>query len=122
MIIEEQVILIRINQGYYDNISKEKLYEVTRGIWKINPQRASDVKYAFALFKGIIKEVYQVNQWHKAGTLKYLHRDSSSFADSNRWEFEGRIANREIRSKYIGESLKDYFSKGSQNPIKYVNC
>jgi uncharacterized protein len=118
----EKVLLIRINKRYHKNISKEELYEATRGIWRINQQRASNVEYAFALFEGIIKEVYKINQWYKAGTLKYSFTDTFSFADSRRWEFEGEVADNNLRSKYIDKSVREYFKPGNQNPIKYVNC
>jgi uncharacterized protein len=118
----DKVLLIRINKEYRNSISKENLYEATRGIWRVNRQRADNVEYAFAVFKGIVKEVYKVNQWHKAGTLEYLHRDISSFANSERWEFEGEIADENLRSKYIGKSVQNYLKPGNQNPIKYENC
>ena len=40
----------------------------------------------------------------------------------NRWEFVGVIASDGIRKKYVGKSVAGYFAKGSQNPVKYVNC
>ena len=118
----DRVLMIRINKRYYENISKQELYEATRGIWKVDPLRAANVEYVLSLFKGIVQEVYKVDQWHQAGTLDYFHTDTSSFPDSNRWEFEGKIADKNIRNKYINKSLQNYFRRGNQNPIKYVNC
>ncbi|BAZ45877.1 hypothetical protein NIES4102_29050 [Chondrocystis sp. NIES-4102] len=118
----EKVLLLRINKRYHKNISKEELYEATRGIWKINQLRANNVEYAFALFEGIIIEVYKINQWYKAGTLKYSFTDTSSFANSGRWEFKGEIADNNLIRKYRGKSVRKYFKPGNQNPIKYVNC
>jgi hypothetical protein len=97
----DRVLMIRINKSYHDNISKQELYEVTRGIWKVDRSRAEKVEYAFSLFQGIVKEVYKVNQWHPAGTLKYFHRNSSSFPNSGRWEFAGEKADESIRKKYV---------------------
>ena len=36
--------------------------------------------------------------------------------------FVGRPADKRIRSKYLGRSVKDYFTKGNRSPIHYVNC
>ncbi|MEL6580167.1 MAG: hypothetical protein AAFQ14_10460 [Cyanobacteria bacterium J06621_12] len=115
---DDRVLMIRINKRYHEGISKQELYEATRGIWKVNQFRIRNVDYAFSLFKGIIKEVYKVNQWHKAGTLEYLHTDTSSFINSERWEFAGEIADEDIRKKYVGRSVQNYFKRGNQNPIK----
>ena len=38
-----------------------------------------------------------------------------------RWEFVGKVADEEIRRKYIGKSVARYSAKGTRNPIKYVN-
>jgi hypothetical protein len=46
----------------------------------------------------------------------------SSCANSERWEFEGEIADKNLRSKYIGKSVQNYLKPGNQNPIKYENC
>ena len=70
-----------------------------------------------AVYQGIVREVYRIDQWHPAGTLEYRTRDSSDFRDSGRWEFSGEVA-REIREEYAGFSV----GKGGQNPIRYVNA
>lgn len=37
-----------------------------------------------------------------------------------RYEFVGKIANENIRNKYIDKSVKDFFAHNIMNPIKYV--
>jgi uncharacterized protein len=118
---DDKVLLITINKLYRSRISEEELYESTRGIWKVG-ERRNKAELAFAIFRGIIREIYEISKWHKAGTLPYKYRDSSSFEASKRWEFEGKKADEIIRSKYIGKSVRKYISKGKQNPIKYINC
>lgn len=73
--IKDAVILIRINQRYRHGMSSQELYEATRGIWKLSPHRAERATYAFALFEGIVREVYEIEQWHPAGTLEYETRE-----------------------------------------------
>jgi len=41
---------------------------------------------------------------------------------SERYEFVGKVAADSVRRKYVGKSVRNYFTQGSQNPIKYVNC
>jgi uncharacterized protein len=105
--ILEPTIIITVNRYYERFMSSERLYSITRSAWKIANHRRAKVKYAIAAYRGIVREVYKVENWN----LK---------VDENRWEFTGSIAESEIREKYINQSLDNYIKKGSQNPIKYT--
>jgi hypothetical protein len=117
--VTHKVILITINRRYRSNMSPIELLESTRGIWKIGPRR-EQAKYAFAVYRGIVREVYRINQWYPAGTLKYETRDSVGFDGSGRWEFAGEIA-QDIRDIYVGKSVRNDLGKSNQNPIRYKN-
>ena len=114
--VHHKAILLTINRFYRSDMSPEELYEVTRGIWRAGEPNRNKVEFAMALYQGIVLEVYRINQWHPAGTLKYNTRDSSDFKNSGRWEFSGSIA-KDIREEYIDFSV----GKAGQNPIRYVN-
>ena len=113
--VRHKAILITINQRYRSNMTPLELYEVTRGIWVVGPRR-NRAEYAKAVYQGIVREVYRIDQWYPAGTLEYQTMDASDFGDYGRWEFSGTVA-REIRREYVGFSV----GKGGQNPIRYVN-
>jgi uncharacterized protein len=125
IVIQENVILVRINQIYRDDISRDEIYEGTRGVWVIGNRRYN-ADYAFSVYKAIVKEVFKIHQWYPACTLEYKTRVIGAIKKvdiSKRWEFEGIVASDEIRSKYIGKSVKHYLpSFGGANPIIYVNC
>jgi hypothetical protein len=114
--VQHKTILLTINKLYRSDMSKEELYETTRGIWVVGEPRRNKVEYAMALYQGIVLEVYRIKQWHPAGTLKYNTRDTSHFKNSGRWEFSGSIA-MDVREEYIGFSV----GKARQNPVRYVN-
>jgi uncharacterized protein len=114
--VKHKAILITINKLYRSDMSKEELYETTRGIWKVGETNRSKVEYALTLYQGIVLEVYRIKQWHPAGTLTYHTRDTAHFKNSGRWEFSGSIA-KDIRDEYVGYSV----GKAGQNPIRYVN-
>jgi len=118
--ITHPTILIRINKRYRPGMTSEELFEATRGIWRIG-QRRTKAEFAFAIFQGVIHEVFQISNWYPAGTLSYKTRKTEGFKESGRWEFDGGIAPEHIRSKYIFGSIKNYIKKGNRNPIKYVN-
>ena len=52
--------------------------------------------------------------------LTWKHSDESK--PEERFEFVGKLASKKIQNKYLGKSVRYYFTRGSQNPIKYVNC
>jgi hypothetical protein len=119
MEISEPAILIRINQKYREGMSGQELFEITRGVWKLGSRRENAL-LAFAVYKGIVKEVYLIDSWHPAGTLPYRTRKDVHIP--GRWEFQGKLAPDAIRDKYLDESVEVYFSKNAQNPIAYVDC
>jgi hypothetical protein len=97
-----------------------ELYEATRGTWKLGKRRKG-ARYAFAVFEGVVREVYEIEVWHRAGITLYATRDASKLK-LDRWELTGRPADEPIRSEYIGRSVAAYFRRGQQTPTAYVNC
>lgn len=57
----------------------DELYDITRGIWKIGQQRV-EVDYAFSVVKGVIKEVYKIDNWYPSLTTKYKTREVAPLA------------------------------------------
>lgn len=118
--ITEPVILIRINKLFRKNMSDLELYEATRGLWRLGDDRHG-ARYAFAVFEDVVREVYQIEQWYPARTQEYVTRDLSQRDVTGRWEFKGSVAPEAIRNKYKFGSVAAYFTKGNQNPVRYVN-
>ena len=118
--IAEPTILIRIPRLYRQGMSREALYEATRGHWKMGTRRER-AELAMAVAGGIVREVYDIDGWHQAGSTPPavpVHRE----APPDRWEFTGSVAADSVRSKYLGRSVKGYFRRGSRTPFRYVNC
>ncbi len=111
--IVEPVILITINKLYRRGMNAEDLYDVTRGNWAIG-RRREKAKYAFAVYNGIIREVYEIEKWYPAMARREEQKRQQ------RWRFDGRVAI-DLRH-YVGGSTVRYATLGAQNPIRYVNC
>lgn len=127
VLIDEPAILIRINQAFRYSMSEIELYDYTRGQWKLNPERAKNVKYGISVYQGVIQEVYEVLDWYKAGTTysvrqgnENIEREAMERIDG-RYEFIGNLAPKEIREKYKYKSVEHYFNQGNSNPIMYAN-
>lgn len=117
--IHEPSILIRITELYRPKITASELYDATRGVWKLGPKRER-AKYAFAVFEGIIREVYEITQWLQAGST-FSSRGPRGVRAPKRWEFVGRMAPEGVRRRYLNRDVSGYFKRGAQNPISYVN-
>lgn len=107
-----------LNATYKSGMSELELFEVTRGVWR-NPPKNDGIKFAYATYGGIIKEVYVIHSWVQAGTQQYFTRDNLNVRNiSGRHEFIGRKADEAIRKKYIGKLIKKKRTYG--NPFVIV--
>ena len=60
--IDDAVVAINIHQQFPFARNAEDLYNCTRGLWRLDSQRAARARYLFAVYQGIIKEVYEIYQ------------------------------------------------------------
>lgn len=118
--VDDPALLIRINRLYRPGMTAQALYEATRGVWRVGARREG-VKFALAVFEGVVREVYDIEEWHRAGSTPYSTRERDALPLDGRWEFTGRPAPKELREKYVGRSVAAYFTRGQQNPLVYVN-
>lgn len=118
--IEEPSILIRINRMYRFGMSPAQLYDATRSAWVVG-RKCESVELAFAVYEGVIREVYRVQAWLPAGSTFNSWFDGRGKARPGRKEFVGVIAEDAVRRRYVNRYVGDLFSQGAQNPIAYVN-
>lgn len=119
--ISHPCVLIRINRLFRHDMSEQELYEATRGIWRIGDRR-NTVHYAMAVYEGVVREVYQIEAWHRAGSTPYRTRSRSDVRARDRHEFTGTKAPEAIRRRYVDRSVEAYLPARSQNPIAYVRA
>jgi hypothetical protein len=118
--ITEPAILIRINRLYHYGMSDVELYDATRSAWVVG-ERRERADFAFAVFEGVVREVYRITHWLPGGsTFNTLVRGRRRPNDG-RWEFVGVLAPDAIRRRYVNSYVGDLFDQGAQNPISYVN-
>ena len=120
--VHHPAILVRINRLYSPGMSEHALYEATRGVWKLNRQRAVKTKYALATFEGIVCEVYRIKEWLPAGSTPYKTRSRRELKRAGRLEFVGQLAPKSVRRRYVDHSVRRYLPRGLQAPVVYVNC
>jgi len=120
--ITDPVILIRVNQLYRHGMPASELYDITRGVWVLGLSRASRMKYVFAVYEGVVREVYEPAEWLPALTTKYPSRTDLVPEDAKgRIEFVGKVAPESIRQKYLLGDVTAYTKVSLQAPCLYIN-
>ena len=120
--ISEPVIIISIGKRYLYGMTEIEQYDATRGIWRVS-ERCHNAKFAFSVFRGIVRQVYMIAGWFSAGSTMTSREDlQDDLSETGRYEFVGSIASEQMRRNYVGKSVREYLPQGSQNPIRYVNC
>jgi len=123
MKVEDSVIAFKLNQTYHQGIGQMELYDITRHSWRVS-ERREKAKYAFAVFHGIVKEIYKIAAWlpqNSTLNTKEFAADADLSINTKRWEFVGNIAEDNIREKYLGRDISGCF-KSNQSPFEYINC
>ena len=118
---KEDMVLIRINQRYDPKFDDMQLYEATRGIWEIAEKKRDTVTHACALYKGVIREVYEIASWHPAGSTMYSTRPTDDFQQSGRFEFVGKIAGPNVLKRYKNHTVNErFFPFGFAGSTRFV--
>lgn len=105
-ITDEQVLLININKRFDREMTADEIYEATRKSWVVGNRR-NKAKFAVATYRGLTREVYQINDWYQIG---------------KRWGFNGQLADEITRKNLRYKSISEISMRGAANPIRYFNC
>ena len=111
--IKEKGILFRIPKLWTPAMPESELFEATRGWWVLG-ERRNDAKYAFAVSKGVIRQVYKIESWRERtkGDRGYVE------GARTRWGFDGHPAPE--MSHYLNTSVAHLFKKGAASPTLYT--
>lgn len=118
--IRENIVIIKINKSFREGMSKTELYDVTRGCWKRKIASVEKAEYALAVVYGIVKEVYQIDEWLLAENEVRETISYNEAVDAGRIIFKGRTADEEIRKKYLDYSVAGLFKRGEVAPVKVI--
>ena len=105
-----ECVRININKRYDRTKGRNAVYEATRQAWVISPSRIGDpknpkIKIVLSEFKGIVVEVFEVDNW-----FRVFDKNGKS-----RWGFNGHVANTIIREKYLNRAGKRSYGQ----PIRF---
>jgi len=112
-VLSDPVIIININKTYERGTGGEGIYKATKESWVIAERRRKQVKLALSEYRGLIVEVYEIEDWYKVET-----KDKNNNLKI-RWGFNGKLAEKSVRDRYISKSVAHAKKQGSSNPIRY---
>jgi hypothetical protein len=118
--IREPAILIRPNREYRYGMSDVEVYDATRSAWIVGDRRER-AELAFSVFEGVVREVYRITGWVRAGSTFNTLRQGREGRAPGRWEFIGVLAPEHLRLRYKNSYVGDLFDQGARNPISYLN-
>ena len=104
---DKPTMVIKINRLYRDGMSGDEIFHATRGWWRLNLESAKKVCLVLAVANGLVKGVYSAQKW------------MTHPVDTNRVGFEGCEAEAADVNKFIGKSVRQLFTKGAANPVRY---
>jgi hypothetical protein len=95
--------------GATSNIPRDRIYEATRGDWRLSRDRALRATCVLSVARGLVRAVFVPNGWEEAGYESRKRMTGERECPSDYQEF-------------IGTSVAHIFERGSQNPIRYLRC
>ena len=101
-------IIIKVKENVINGDRGGNLYETTRRAWRAKLETAKPYKYVLSVVGGIVQEVYSVSRWYTSPT------------DAPRIEFEGEVAEFNVRNLFVGRMIPEcYRQKGLASPFLY---
>jgi hypothetical protein len=125
-------ILIKIERQWQPALTPAQLYERTRRYWVCRPERqTTPPKYALSVAKGLIREVYEIDDWEDYPNMSEVEfdpdrlpqvRSEATRGGQARRGFVGHVTTDEtLRAALRNKSVR-HVRFGVGNPIAYVNC
>lgn len=107
----EDVVLIKINRSYKENMTAEELYNATSYSWvaSFGKTETRDIKYYCAVYQNKIIEVYDFDGYEEEIPKR----------NPARYFLKGHVSREEMRNDLIGLDVSS-IHKGKGNPIKYT--
>lgn len=118
--ITDNVVIIKINKSYREDMTPLELYDVTRGCWKRKIESVSKAEYALSVSDSIVKEVYRIDNWKPSSEVIRETVANNPETEDERITFSGEVAAEGIRAKYVGKNVKKLYKWGEADPLKVI--
>ncbi len=121
--MESDCILININKTYKRGTGTNPIYQATKETWLISEWRLPKIKYVLSEYRGLIVEVFEVENWYPKQRKKNKTIDKEKNIkiqiDVTGFGFEGFVAPNTIRNLYINKSVSHLKHRGAAQVIRF---
>lgn len=115
--VAEPLMCISINNRYYTHST----YDAVRCAWRVDIHKAKRYKLVLAHVRGLVVGAYRPNQPWIEATVKNFPGLLDGDMPGRRG-FDGKEADDEIRSQYVGKRVPERFrKKGARSPVRYYD-
>lgn len=126
-------ILININKTYKRGNGTNPIYQASKETWLISESKIPQIRYVLSEFRGLIVEVFEVDEWYKKQRPKNKTirdqqgkpilddkgKQKKDIVEVTGYGFNGKPAPEEIRNLYINKSVAHIKQKGAAQVIRY---
>lgn len=126
--LAHKLLVIKVNKSYKRNMSPEETYDIVRGVWSANINRAQQSDYVLGVYNNLIVGCYKPDCWYKISECP-LNKIPQHTQDADLSSMQNRIffecSNISILDKnqsfYLYKSIEKFeHIQKSQNPIAYI--
>ena len=125
--------MININKTYERGNGTNPIYRATKETWLISDRKIPNIKFVLSEFRGLIVEVFEVEEWYKKlrpkNKTKRDQQGKPILNDKGKpikeivevigYGFIGKPAPDKIRNLYINKSVAHIKQKGAAQVIRY---
>ena len=121
--IGSDCVLININKTYKRGNGTNPIYQATKETWLISELKLHKIKYVLSEYRGLIVEVFEVENWYPKQRKKNKtidkDRNIKKQIEVTGYGFNGVVASDEIRNLYINKSVAHTKKRGAAQVIRY---
>lgn len=121
--IDSNCVLININKTYKRGNGSNPIYQATKETWLIKESRLSQIKYVLSEYRGLIVEVFEVDNWYSKVRTKNKTIDKNTKRkepiEVTGYGFNGKVAPDEIRNLYLNKSVAHVKRRGTAQVIRF---
>lgn len=110
-----RILIVKIGKSLMRGLSE---YDATRGIWRVDINRAIEVDLVLGVANGVVRTVFVPVRWKDATREEFpMHSENPE----GRYAFDGNSPVATISEKFWGKSLPERLAwrRGAANPVRY---
>lgn len=127
--VRHKILVIKVNKLYNRRMSAKEVYDIVRGVWRVNIRKAKQVEYVLGVYNNLIIACYKPDRWYTVSDTdiekvpRHIKKDDlNNIQKRVLFECDTITTLDDNQLFYLNKSIEQlgYIQK-SQNPIIYIN-